>query len=99
MPTSLWFWIAFNAGVLCVLAIDLFGFQRQAHAPSTKEAAIRTVVWMALSLGFNALICFGRVQRRLVRVAWPFNCDICLGVYCSDLSVRGQRFPAALGIF
>jgi hypothetical protein len=27
MHTNLWFWIAFNAGVLCVLAIDLFGFQ------------------------------------------------------------------------
>ena len=58
MHTSLWFWIAFNAGVLCVLAIDLFGFQRKAHAPSTKEAAIWTAVWMALSLGFNALIWF-----------------------------------------
>ena len=56
MHTSLWFWIAFNAGVLCVLAIDLFGFQRKAHAPSTKEAAIWTAVWAALSLGFNALI-------------------------------------------
>jgi tellurite resistance protein TerC len=58
MHTSLWFWIAFNAGVLCVLAIDLFGFQRKPHAPSTKEAAIWTAVWMALSLGFNALIWF-----------------------------------------
>jgi tellurite resistance protein TerC len=58
MHTSLWFWIAFNSGVLCVLAIDLFGFQRNAHAPSTKEAAIWTAVWMALSLGFNALIWF-----------------------------------------
>src|SRR5246127_4218024 len=56
MHTNLWFWIAFNAGVLCVLAIDLFGFQRKAHAPSTKEAAIWTAVWVALSLGFNALI-------------------------------------------
>jgi tellurite resistance protein TerC len=56
MHTNLWFWIAFNFGVLCVLAIDLFGFQRRAHAPSTKEAAIWTVVWVALSLGFNALI-------------------------------------------
>jgi hypothetical protein len=35
MQANLWFWIAFNAGVLCVLAIDLFGFQRKAHAPST----------------------------------------------------------------
>src|SRR6202047_5227943 len=56
MHTNLWFWIAFNAGVLCVLAIDLFGFQRKAHAPGTKEAAIWTAVWVALSLGFNALI-------------------------------------------
>jgi tellurite resistance protein TerC len=56
MHTNLWFWIAFNAGVLCMLAIDLFGFQRKAHAPSTKEAAIWTAVWVALSLGFNALI-------------------------------------------
>jgi tellurite resistance protein TerC len=56
MHTNLWFWIAFHAGVLCVLAIDLFGFQRKAHAPSTKEAAIWTAVWVALSLGFNAMI-------------------------------------------
>jgi tellurite resistance protein TerC len=56
MHTNLWFWIAFNAGVLCVLAIDQFGFQRKAHAPSTKEAAIWTAVWVTLSLGFNALI-------------------------------------------
>src|ERR1700726_307758 len=56
MHTNLWLWIAFNAGVLCVLAIDLFGFQRKAHAPSTKEAAIWTAVWVALSLGFNAMI-------------------------------------------
>jgi TerC family integral membrane protein len=56
MHTNLWFWIAFNAGVLFVLAVDLFGFQRKAHAPSAKEAAIWTAVWVALSLGFNALI-------------------------------------------
>ena len=56
MHTNLWFWIAFSVGVLSVLAIDLFGFQRKAHAPSMKEAAIWTAVWVALSLGFNGLI-------------------------------------------
>jgi tellurite resistance protein TerC len=56
MQTHFWFWIAFNFGVLCLLAIDLFGFQRRAHAPSSKEAAIWTSVWVALSLGFNILI-------------------------------------------
>src|SRR5215472_9693094 len=61
MPTNLWFWIIFNAGVLCVLAIDLFAFQRKAHAPSTKEAASWTLVWVTLSLGFNAVVwhCMG----------------------------------------
>jgi tellurite resistance protein TerC len=56
MHTNLWFWILFNAGVLCVLAIDLFGFQRKAHAPTTKEAAIWTLVWVTLSIGFNGVI-------------------------------------------
>ena len=69
MHTNLWFWIAFNAGVLCVLAIDLFGFQRKAHAPSTKEAAIWTAVWVALSLGFNALIWLWGGTRESVGVS------------------------------
>jgi len=56
MAANLWFWIAFNAGVLCMLAIDLFGFQRRAHAPSTKEAIAWTAAWVVISLGFNALI-------------------------------------------
>lgn len=42
--------------MLCLLAIDLFAFQRKAHAPSTKEAAIWTLVWVTLPLGFNAAI-------------------------------------------
>jgi len=56
MQTNLWFWIIFNAGVLCVLAIDLFAFQRKAHSPSAKEAATWTIIWITLSLGFNALV-------------------------------------------
>jgi tellurite resistance protein TerC len=56
MNADFWFWIAFNAGVLCLLAIDLFGFHRKAHRPTMKEAAMWTGVWVALSLGFNAMI-------------------------------------------
>jgi tellurite resistance protein TerC len=56
MHANLWFWIIFNASVLCVLAIDLFAFQRKAHSPNTKEAVIWSVVWVTLSLGFNALV-------------------------------------------
>jgi tellurite resistance protein TerC len=56
MQTPLWLWIAFNACVLIVLAVDLFGFQRRAHAPTIREAATWTTIWVILSLGFNALI-------------------------------------------
>ena len=56
METPLWFWVAFHAGVFAVLGIDLFGFNRKAHAPSTKESALWTVTWVVLSLGFNAFV-------------------------------------------
>jgi hypothetical protein len=46
----------FNARVLIVLAIDLFGFQRKVHAASAKDAGTWTLVWILLSLGLNALI-------------------------------------------
>lgn len=52
----LWFWIAFHLGVFLVLAIDLVGFNRKAHEVSIREAIIWSVVWVALSLGFNLLV-------------------------------------------
>lgn len=60
MQTDFWWWILFHAGVLGVLAIDLFGFNRKAHAPTMKEAAAWTIVWVTLSLGFGALVWQGR---------------------------------------
>jgi tellurite resistance protein TerC len=56
MQANLWWWILFHAGVLSLVAIDLLGSHRKAHAPSTKEAAAWTTVWVALSLGFGALV-------------------------------------------
>jgi hypothetical protein len=52
----LWFWIAFHVGVVIVLAIDLVGFNRKAHVISIREATIWSVVWVTLSLSFNALV-------------------------------------------
>jgi tellurite resistance protein TerC len=56
METDLWFWVAFNAGVLVILAIDLFGFHREAKPVKTSEAAIWVSVLIGLSLAFNALV-------------------------------------------
>jgi tellurite resistance protein TerC len=56
MQTNLWWWILRHAGVPAALAIDLLGFNRKAHAPTTKEAAAWTAAWVVLSLGFGALV-------------------------------------------
>jgi len=47
-------WIAFNLFVLAMLALDLGVFNRKAHAPSLKEAAIWSGVWITLALIFSA---------------------------------------------
>src|SRR5690348_1533642 len=47
-------WIAFNLFVLAMLALDLGVFNRKAHAPSLKEAAIWSGVCITLALAFSA---------------------------------------------
>ncbi|MBA2623516.1 MAG: TerC family protein [Chthoniobacterales bacterium] len=55
-PVPVWFWIAFHVGVFVVLAIDLVGFNRKAHAVTIREATIWSIVWVLLSLSFNLLV-------------------------------------------
>ncbi len=52
MATSIWFWVAFNAVVVVLLAIDLGIFHRKAHEVSLREATAWSIVWIALSLLF-----------------------------------------------
>ena len=56
MESMLWVWIGFNLFVLAMLALDLGVFHRHAHVVSIKEAAIWSVVWISMALGFNALL-------------------------------------------
>jgi tellurite resistance protein TerC len=49
-----WTWyVAFTAGVLAILAIDLGVFHRTAHVVSFRESVAWSVVWVALALAFN----------------------------------------------
>ena len=56
MVESIWMWVGFIAFVLAMLFLDLFVVHRKAHEVSMKEAAGWSLFWVALSLGFNALI-------------------------------------------
>jgi len=48
-----WFYLAFLAGVLVLLALDLGVFHREAHEVSFREAATWSGVWVSLALAFN----------------------------------------------
>jgi tellurite resistance protein TerC len=49
-----WFYLGFTACILILLAVDLGVFHRRDHTISIREAARWSVVWIALSLLFNA---------------------------------------------
>ncbi len=55
MSENIWFWIAFHVGVFAALAVDLFS-DRAHERISMGSAARRTLLWIGLSLGFNAFI-------------------------------------------
>jgi tellurite resistance protein TerC len=50
---QLWLWIAFNAFVLAMLAVDLFVFHKEAHEVRAREAATWSLVWLTLALLFG----------------------------------------------
>ena len=56
MSTSIWFWIAFHAGVFLALVVDLAQFKRRDRAQSMRAAMHRIVIWIVLSLLFNLLV-------------------------------------------
>jgi len=55
---TIWLWIGFNLFVLAMLALDLGVFHRKSHAVSAREAITWSLVWISLSLVFNAVIYF-----------------------------------------
>jgi tellurite resistance protein TerC len=52
---SIWFWVAFHLGVLVALAIDLFSDGGRDRI-SLSSAIRRSLLWICLSLGFNAFV-------------------------------------------
>lgn len=58
MPSNWIFWIAFNAFVLAMLALDLGIFHRRKHLVGFREALSWTLVWISLAALFAVLIYF-----------------------------------------
>src|SRR4029434_5538133 len=56
VTTSIWFWIAFHIGVFIAIGVDLFTLHQRGPVLSIPAAARRSVLWVIVSLGFNALV-------------------------------------------
>jgi len=52
----MWVWAAFVAFIVAMLLVDLFVLHRDAHEVSLREAALWSVVWIAMGLAFGALV-------------------------------------------
>jgi tellurite resistance protein TerC len=52
----LWVWVVFHIGVFVALGIDLFASKRRGRELSIRAALRRTVIWVLVSLAFNALV-------------------------------------------
>ena len=51
-----WIWVAFLAFVTALLVVDLLLVHRKPHAPTTKEAAIESAVWISIGVAFTGVI-------------------------------------------
>ena len=54
-----WAWTGFHVLVFLMLALDLGVFNRKVHAPSFREAAVWSAVWIGLALLFNGAVFMG----------------------------------------
>jgi tellurite resistance protein TerC len=51
-----WHWLAFAAFVVSMLVLDLGVFHKHSRETTLREAAIWTLVWFSLAMGFNLLV-------------------------------------------
>lgn len=58
------YWIAFLVFVLVLLAFDLGILNRKAHAPSLKEAALMSMLWISIAIAFGLFVTFSFGQKQ-----------------------------------
>lgn len=57
------FWLLFNAGVLTLLVLDLFVFNRKTETVSVKSALWWSAFWVGLAIAFNVFVYFWKGQE------------------------------------
>ena len=80
MTTEIYFWIAFIAFVILMLAIDLGVFHRKTHSVSFKESLAWTVVWVGLAMIFSAVVYFWKGSEKSIEFLTGYIIELSLSV-------------------
>jgi len=73
-------WIFFNIFALAALALDFFVFQNGRAARRTRDALIRSAMWLALAMAFAALIFFWQGRQVAVEFVTGYLVELSLSV-------------------
>ncbi len=76
----IWAWVAFLGFIVLMLTLDLGVFHRKAHVVTPREALPWVTVWVALALGFNALIFFWRGPQPALEFFTGYLIELTLSV-------------------
>jgi tellurite resistance protein TerC len=77
---NLLFWVLFNLFVLAMLALDLGVFQKRGHKVGFREALAWSGVWIAIAVGFGALVLFWRGRPAALEFATGYLIELSLSV-------------------
>lgn len=90
-------WGVFLLGFFALLALDLGVFNRKAHRVSMKEALRWTIVWVSLSLGFNAYVYYAFGEQKALEFLSAYLIEEALSVdniFVFVVLFRYMRIPA-----
>jgi tellurite resistance protein TerC len=73
-------WGAFLLGFFALLALDLGVFNRKAHRVTMKEALRWSIVWVSLSLGFNAYVYYAFGEQKALEFLSAYLIEEALSV-------------------
>ncbi|BDG59994.1 TerC family protein [Caldinitratiruptor microaerophilus] len=80
MSHELWLWVPFTIMIVTALAVDLGVLNRKAHRPSTREAGLWVLVWVALALAFNVFVYFWEGPERALEFLAGYLIEYSLSV-------------------
>jgi tellurite resistance protein TerC len=74
------FWIAFNAFVAVMLALDLGLFHRRAHTVKFREAVGWSLLWVAMAAGFAVIVYFWHGRTEALEFVTGYVIELSLSV-------------------